>query len=230
MYNNIEIIDNVKHKNSGIKQIKNFSFAKKVISCPITIKEFYEACKTYPIVFTKDANKNWYASLMLGYKNNENVFVNDKGEWEKFSYVPAFVKRYPFVFVEHENKLILSVEKDYLIEKNKDKKLSLFNDKSEVSPILKNAIDFLNKFNEDSLITKSLVEELDNYNLLEEKTVSVETKNKEKFKINNIYIVNEEKLNGLTKKAKNEIFNKNLYPFITAHLISLTNLQKLGLR
>lgn len=40
-------------------------------------------------------------------------------------------------------------------------------------------------------------------------------------------MINEEKLKNLSKKKKNEINDKNAIPLITAHLISLSNIQKL---
>ena len=38
--------------------------------------------------------------------------------------------------------------------------------------------------------------------------------------------VNEEKLKHLSKKRKEELFNKNAIPLITAHLISLSNIKR----
>ena len=50
----------------------------------------------------------------------------------------------------------------------------------------------------------------------------------EQFNTNSFFIVNEEKLKHLCKKRKEEICNKKVIPLITAHLISLSNIQKLG--
>ena len=55
----------------------------------------------------------------------------------------------------------------------------------------------------------------------------VNSKN-EKFTLSGFFIVNEEKLKHLSKKKKDDICAKNAYALITAHLISLSNIQKLG--
>lgn len=231
MYKNLEILNKITHKENSVKEIKDFSFAKNLINAPITVTEFFEACKNYPIFFAKDVNDNWFASVLLGFKENENVFVNDKGEWDKLHYVPAFVRRYPFVFIEqNDNKeqLLVAIDKEYLISDKKDENRKLFDDKSENSEFLNNALNFLNQFQNDSIATKEFIKQLDDWELLEEKTATIITPTQEQFNITGLFIVNEDKLKHLSKKKKDEINDKNAIPLITAHLISLSNIQKLG--
>ncbi len=232
MYQDLEILNKINHKNNSVKEIKDFSYAKNLMNVPITITEFFEACKNYPILFTKDKDENWFASIMLGYKENENIFVDDKGVWDKLHYVPAFVRRYPFIFVEQKNndELIVALNKDSLIIDKKNESRKLFNDKGENTEFLNNVIGFLNQFYVDSIATKEFIKQLDEWELLEEKIATVITPNQEQFNINGLYIVNEEKLKHLSKKKKDEICNKNAIPLITAHLISLSNIQKLGIK
>ena len=233
MYKNLEILNKITHKENSVKEIKDFSFAKNLINAPITVTEFFEACKNYPIFFAKDANDNWFASVMLGFKENSNIFVNDKGEWEKLHYVPAFVRRYPFVFVEQENnkeQLLVALDKEYLSSDKKDESRKLFDDKDENSKFLNNVLAFLNQFQADSIATKEFVKQLNDWELLEEKTATVITPKQEQFNITGLFIVNEDKLKHLSKKKRDEINDKNVIPLITAHLISLSNIQKLGVK
>lgn len=233
MYQNLEILNKVEHKEQSVKEIKDFSFAKELTNAPITVSEFFEACKNYPIFFAKDKDENWFASVMLGYKENTNVFVNDKGEWDKLHYVPAFVRRYPFIFIEQENnkeQLLVALDKDYLSSNKKDVSRKLFDDKGENSEFLNNVLTFLNQFQNDSIATKEFIKQLDEWELLEEKTATVVTPNQEQFNLTGVFIVNEEKLKHLSKKKKDDINDKNAIPLITAHLISLSNIQKLGIK
>ena len=229
MYQNLEILNKITHKENSVKEIKDFSFAKNLINAPITVVEFFEACKNYPIFFAKDVNDNWFASVMLGFKENENVFVNDKGEWDKLHYVPAFVRRYPFILLNQENSLdfILGIEKEYLSIDKIDESRKLFNEENSTE-FFNKVINFLLDFNTDTNVTTNFIKQLDQWELLEEKTVTIITLNKEQFNITGLFIVNEEKLKHLSKKKKDEINDKNAIPLITAHLISLSNIQKLG--
>lgn len=228
MYKSLEILNKVSHKNKNIKEIENFLYAKNLISAPITTAEFFEACKNYPIFFAKDKDNNWFSSVILGYKENMNLFVDEKGNWEKLHYIPAFIRKYPFVFIKEENKdnLFLALDKDYLSDKKSDEIRRLFDDNGENTKMLNNVMSFLNQFHSDSIVTKDFIKQLYEWEILEEKTVTINNK-KEQFNINGLYIINEEKLKNLSKKKKIEINDKNAIPLITAHLISLSNIQKL---
>ncbi len=231
MYKNLEILNKINHKNKSVKEVKNFFYAQKLTSAPTTAAEFFEACKNYPIFFAKDKDNNWFASVILGYKENNNLFVDEKGNWEKSHYIPAFVRKYPFVFIKEKNKdnLFLALDKDYLGDEKNNEVRKLFNDKGENTNILNNVLTFLNQFHVDSVATKEFVKQLDEWEILEEKTVIINDK-KEQFNISGLYVVNEEKLKNLSKKKKNDINDKNAMPLITAHLISLSNIQKLGVK
>jgi len=230
MYKDLEIVNKENHKNQSVREIKNFSYAKNIMNAPITVAEFFEACKNYPIFFAKDKEENWFASVMLGYKENVNIFLDDKGTWDKLHYIPAFVRRYPFVFIEQNEQLLLGIEKEFLSTDKKDESRKFFDDKNENSEFLNNVLDFLNQFQNDSIATKEFIKQLDEWQLLEEKTATIINEKKEQFNINGFYIVNEEKLKHLSKKKKEEICSKNATPLITAHLISLSNIQKLGIK
>jgi hypothetical protein len=229
MYKDIVVINKIEHKNKNVKRVTNFSFSKEMTSIPITITEFYEACKNYPIFFAKDTNDKWFATVMLGYKENKNIFVNEKGVWEKMHYIPANIRRYPYIFVTNDNnaELTLAIEKEYLSDDKKDLERKLFKD-GENSEILNQVMSFLNQFYIDSLASEEFIKQLDEWELLEEKVATIKDKENKIFNINGFYVVNEEKLKHLSKKKKEEIYNKNAIPLITAHLISLSNIQKLG--
>lgn len=229
MYKELEIVNKQLHKDKSIKEVDSFSFAKNNNSCPITLGEFYLTCKDYPIVFAKDANtKEWFASAMLGFKQNENLFVDEEGKWQKNKYIPAFFRRYPFVYVNNPKtkELILAVDKEFLSDDKKSNR-KLF-EKDENSDFTKDVISFLNRFQRDSMLTATFVSELEKYELLEEKSLKVTNEQKEQFVINGFYVVNEEKLRNLSEKIKKELCDKNNYPLITAHLISLTNINRLS--
>lgn len=226
MYKNIEIINKIHHKDKYIKIVENLLFAKEQINAPITIAEFFSACKDYPIVFAKDAKTGeWFASVLLGIKD-KNLFIDDKGNWDKLHYIPAFFRRYPFIFLNQENteQLLLGIDKEYLTENEKDKKLF---DENENSEVLNGVLNFLNQYQNDGKVTTNFIKQLAEWDLLEEKVATVVTQTKEQFNINGFYIVNEEKLKHLSKKRKEELCNKDLFPLITAHLISLSNIEKL---
>jgi len=230
MYENVEPLNSVTHLKSGIKEINSFEYAKELIHAPITIAEFYESCKDYPIVFAKDPNDVWTALALTGYKDKENIFIDKKGQWDKNRYIPAFVRRYPFVFMAQADseELTLAFDVAYKVEISKSKERAFFDDDAKATPFLQNIMSFLTQFQNDAKATAEFIQQLSDWDLLEARMANVVTPAGETFTLNGFYIVNEEKLRHLSKKKREEVYAKNAIPLITAHLISLSNIQRLG--
>ena len=147
---------------------------------------------------------------------------------EELHYIPAFVRSYPFILTNQgaDKELLLAVEGDTLNENQTSKKL--FDEDGNNSEFLNNILGFLNQFYTDSLATSEFIKQLENWDLLEEKVATIVNTKNERFNLNGFYVVNEEKLKHLSKKKKDDISSKNAHALITAHLISLSNIYKLG--
>lgn len=223
MYKNIEAVDAIVHKDVKVSFPKNFLYSKDLMDTIITLPEFYEACKDYPIVFIKN-EEQWSSVCLLGYKQGENAFVNKKGEWDKLKYVPAFIRRYPFILAEQEQGLILALETSAKSEDGE----RLFKDDGTQSEFLEAVMKFLNEYYQGAQTTAAFVKDLESWGVLELQNATVTRPNGENFEINGFYIVSEDKLNKLDDKTKDEICKKGAVPFITAHLISLSNFKKLA--
>lgn len=228
MFKKLEVLNKIEHKNKSIRDVKDFLYSKELINAPIALSEFFEACKNYPIFFAKDKDNKWFASVLLGYKQGENLFIDEKGVWKELHYIPAFVRTYPFILVNQENQkdLVIAIEKDFLTDEENPKKL--FDTEGNNSEFLNSALNFLNQYYADSISTTQFIKQLEDWELLEEKIATVVNNKSEKFNLNGFFVINEEKLKHLSKKKKDDICAKNAYSLITAHLISLSNIQKLG--
>jgi hypothetical protein len=62
---------------------------------PITIDEFVAAQRFYPIVFS--VGDNPVPLALMGLNEGVNVFVDDEGKLLGETYVPAYIRRYPFM-------------------------------------------------------------------------------------------------------------------------------------
>lgn len=228
MYKKLEVLNKIEHKNKGVLEVTDFLYSKNLINAPIAISEFFEACKNYPIFFSKDKDGKWFSTVLLGYKENENLFVDKKGAWKELHYIPAFVRSYPFILSNNSERkeLLLAVEKESLSESETSKKL--FDENGNNSEFLNGVLGFLNQFYSDTMATSEFIKQLEEWELLEEKVANVVNSKNEKYSLNGFFVVNEEKLKHLSKKKKDDICAKNAYALITAHLISLSNIHKLG--
>lgn len=228
MYKKLEVLNKIQHKNKSVAEVSDFLYSKNLINAPIALSEFFEACKNYPIFFAKDKDNKWFSTALLGYKEGINLFVDKKGKWKELHYIPAFIRSYPFILVNQEDKkeMVVAIDAEYLDEKESSKKL--FDENGNNSEFLNGAINFLNQFYTDSLSSNEFIKQLEDWELLEEKVVNIVNSKNEKFTLGGFFIINEEKLKHLSKKKKDDICAKNAYALITAHLISLSNIQKLG--
>src|SRR3954469_19584448 len=93
------LLDRDRHRKRRVKPSSSFAFARKANSLYLAGVEFGEACKEYAVVFTRGANGKTVPVVMLGLRSRENLFVDAQDRWTG-RYVPAFVRRYPFVLAE----------------------------------------------------------------------------------------------------------------------------------
>ena len=87
------------HRRVKVARSASFAFARKANSMYLAGAEFSEAGKEYAIVFTRVNGKKVVPVAMLGLRARENLFVDAQSRWTS-TYVPAFVRRYPFVLSE----------------------------------------------------------------------------------------------------------------------------------
>ena len=89
------------HGHLKIDRSTGFAFARAAQSVPIGIGEFDIVSQHYPIVFASGPMPTPLALLGLGEGNN--LFVEPDGSWRRDCYIPAYIRAFPFIFVEDPN-------------------------------------------------------------------------------------------------------------------------------
>ncbi|MCX7891335.1 MAG: SapC family protein [Burkholderiales bacterium] len=204
-------------------------FAPVTNAIPVSYSEFAVASHDYPIVFTSnDEGKTYAAVAVLGLSRGENLFVRD-GRWEPNTYVPAYVRRYPFCMsrvrmndVEQQQRLIC-VEKAYLAEDGE----KLFDAEGKPlerwAPIEK----LLNEYEADLDRTREMCAILADYALMEPFSLQASVAGGAPFTLSGMARVDEKKLEFLNAAQTKNLFKKGIMGRIYAHLISLDNFQRL---
>ncbi|MCZ0733273.1 SapC family protein [Phreatobacter sp. AB_2022a] len=90
------------HRDMGLLAEAGFGFANEAIAIPLCTSEFAIAMRHYPIVFAQDELAMPLA--IVGLKEGHNLFLERDGSWRAGSYVPAYVRRYPFIVMEPPDK------------------------------------------------------------------------------------------------------------------------------
>lgn len=230
LYKNPQALTKEAHGDLGLLQIeKPFNFAATTHVVPLTVQEFGIAATSMPIIFAPDKKT---PLAVLGARSNENLFVGADGNWELDVYIPAFVRRYPFIFAADDNNenFVVFIDQDAeMLGKNPVR--PLFNN-GELSDYSQGAIQFLQDFENQRRATEQWADIINKFDLLEDKVVTfTPTKDDgtpgETLKVADYIGVSEEKLNALSDADLLELKTTGALGAIYAHLVSLLQWQKM---
>lgn len=221
------------HKDLRIKSMNNVGFAASAHSVPLTVAEFGPAARDFPILFGGNSLEDAGPLAMLGLHQSENAFIDANGQWEQGAYIPAFIRRYPFVLAEKPE----GAEGDdftvFLDEAypgfGTEEGDRLFNEDGTDTDTLKNAVQFLGEFQEHVKRTQAFTQRLRELDLLEPRSAQIQD-GENTMVINGLFVVNEEKLRALDEKVAHELLADGSMGWIYAHLLSLSNIDRLKLR
>lgn len=96
LYERVVPLSPARHGRWSIAPLEDLGFAAGVNSLPLMVSEFAAAAVEYPIVFVVD-DRGATPMVVLGFRANRNALVDGAGRW-RGRYLPAFLRRYPFVF------------------------------------------------------------------------------------------------------------------------------------
>ena len=222
------LLDRATHRGAKIKlRDANFEFSRQTNSVPVAALEFARAATEYPIVFAGPSTDRLMPVVVLGLRNNENLFVDVTGKWAN-GYIPAFIRRYPFVLAERNNGQDFSVCIDTAFPgweaPDGD---PLFADTGAESPLLKNVLAFLGQYQGNIQHTQAFTGKLNELNLLVGREIRARDTKHQPLALRGFYAVDEAKLNALSNEQITELYRCGLLGLIHAHLISLGNVVKL---
>ncbi len=216
------------HKNLKIANRPiHYGFAAQTNSVMLTGGEFIESAKEYPVVFVRTAERI-VPAVLLGLREAENLFVDPDGRWES-RYIPAFVRRYPFVpSVDAESDaMTVCIDESFPGFVTSGEGAPLFDDQEEPSLLLQNAIQFLLTFQEQIARTDIFVNRLDELGLFVELSARADLVNGQQYAMKGFLVVDEQKILGLDTVKAMELFRCGELGWIYAHLFSLSNMGRL---
>jgi hypothetical protein len=97
-FKEVVALDADRHKRLRLDRGKDYGFARRTNAIPLALPELAAAAADYPIVFGGPGQQT--ALAIVGYRDAENLFVEPDGAWRAGCYVPAYVRNYPFAFIE----------------------------------------------------------------------------------------------------------------------------------
>ena len=189
---------------------------------PLTVEEFPQAQRFYPIVFASGDNPVPLA--LMGLNEGVNVFVEPDGKAASAVYLPAYARRYPFLLAKLDPKsqelsLCFDPSSDVIGEFEEGERLF---DGDQPSEATKNALTFCDNFEQAGQRTTLFIDELKKHDLLMEGEVAIQQNGSDRpFVYRGFQMVNQEKLREVRGDVLRGWNQNGLLPLIYAHLLSL---------
>lgn len=223
MFNDLTPLSSVEHANWRAKSTDAAPFLVNHHAIPLTIDEFALAQRFFPIVFSSGDNPVPLA--LMGLNEGVNTFVDADGKLLGEVYVPAYIRRYPFMLArltEQAEELSLCFDPTSDAIGAFEEGSPLFEDgkpAQSVTDILK----FCEEFEQAGARTGAFVNELVEHKLLMEGEVSIQPEGAEQpFIYRGFQMVNEEVLRDLRGDVLRKMMQSGLLPLVHAHLFSLS--------
>ncbi|MBA2962227.1 MULTISPECIES: SapC family protein [Ramlibacter] len=220
------LLNREKHRDRRIRAASGFSFARKANSLYLAGVEFNEACKEYAIVFTRLSGGKLAPVVVLGLRSGENLFIDEQERW-KATYVPAFVRRYPFVLAELPGQQMGVCIDEGFEGVNTSEGDALFDAQGNNTPYLQNALEFLQRYQAEYVRTQAFCSKLEEAGLLTEMSARADLVDGRSFTVAGLMVVDEKKLMALPDATVLSLFRAGELHLVSMHLLSLSNLQRL---
>jgi hypothetical protein len=219
-------LDAKEHKDLGLRQNFGLGFTKNVNAVPINMIEMPQICHFYPIGFSPDKSATPVA--IMGLRDNENLFLNDKDQWLEDTYIPAYIRRYPFIFSETpgNDQLALCIDVDPKIIESKGSQ-PFFDADGKPSQLSQNALEFCKSYHAAAQQTLQFGQALHESGLLVERQAEINIGDGKRINFAGFRIIDEKKLAELDNKIFMDWREKGWLPFLYAHLFSGAQWQRL---
>ena len=219
-----------RHGDWSVKAGTSYEFAKDVNAVPLTAVEFASAASEYTIVFTQ-AGDDVMPAVILGMRDGENLYLADDGTWEA-RYVPAFIRRYPFVFSSSEDgaTFTLCIDEEFSGCNQDGRGEKLFDADGEQTQYLKSVLAFLQDYQGQFLRTQAFCKKLQDLNLLEPMQAMFTMRSGERASLAGFMGIERERLNALSGEQLAELARTDELELAYIHLHSLRNLSAMANR
>lgn len=225
-YNSLQPLSSNVHGNYRTRPAESAPWLSRAHALPLTIDEFVVAQRHFPIVFS--AGDQPVPLALMGLNEGVNVFLDAEGKLIADTYIPAYVRRYPFMLARlrpDAQELSLCFDDSTGLVGDFEEGNPLFTD-GEASETTNSILKFCEEFEISAQRTNAFVKELQDSDLLIEGEVAIQPSDSDQpFVYRGFKMVAEEKLRELRGDALRKMNQNGMLPLIFAHLFSLPSIR-----
>jgi len=207
---NLALVNNVDHRDLRVITERSATYGDDVMFVTTFPFEFRSVQAFYPILFHRDANGDLYPVALFGFKDGENLFLDDDG-WHAH-YVPAMIRRQPFLIGYQELRSramgqddtaqarMLSIDLDHP-RVSRDTGEALFQPLGGRTPFLEEMASLLETIYEGYVHTRAFVNALEQNGLIESVTFDITLNDGSRNQLLGFYTIEEEKVQQLSAET-----------------------------
>lgn len=212
-----------RHCTVSLQVKADYSFSAGINAVPLMAVEFIRAATEYAIVFAS-VGDDVVPAAVLGVKGDQNLYLAPDAHWQA-KYIPAFIRRYPFVFAASADKetLTLCIDESHPGVNRDGKGQKLFDDQAKPSEFTQNVLKFLKEYQAQFERTKLFCKHLKELGLLEPMQAKVTTPKGEQLTLGSFMVVSRVKLRALQPEALAKLARTDELEMAYLHLYSMRN-------
>lgn len=226
-YREIVPLDRENHRTARLRRPQDDAgFARDTHYVPVTGSEFEYAARDYPILFTGGDGDAGPVAL-LGLTAGHNPYVTDSESWRPGTYIPAFVRRYPFVLARADDddyRVCIDTAYPGFGDENGE---SLFEGDGAESAWLKERIALVREYLADAERTRAFVERLEALDLLINHDLRITRNDGRTYTLRAFRFVDLQRLDQLPDEEIIRLQRDGHLAWIHAHRVSLAALAHL---
>lgn len=227
-YNELVPLSSVDHANYKGRTMTDWSMLKDAHAIPLTVEEFIVAQRYHPIVFS--AGDEPLPLALYGLNEGVNMYMGENNMLVPEAYVPAYVRRYPFMLVRLQpdrEDLSLCFDPSSGLIGDFEEGIPVFTD-GQPSQETQNALAFCEQFEMGVQKTMQFMNKIKELDLLQDGEVTIQHDGiSQPFVYRGFKIVAEEKLRELRGDQLRKMNQSGMLAILYAHLFSLQLLPNL---
>lgn len=224
LYNDLEPLNRNAHGSFKVRKMGGIDRVAHAHAIPVTVDEFSLAQRHFPIVFS--SGENPVPLALMGLHEGTNTYFGADGTLvEPNVYVPAYLRRFPFVLARlrdesDELSLCFDPSADAVGDFEEGEALFTGDEPSEATNAI---LQFCEQFEQAGQRTQAFMAELVESKLLMDGEVAIQPEGAEQpFIYRGFQMVDEEKFQNLRGDELRKLNQNGALPLIMAHLFSLS--------
>jgi hypothetical protein len=201
IYESAVPVSALRHGTVSLEPGADYAFSAGINAVPLMAVEFPRAADEYAIVFTQSGDIVMPA-VVLGVRGDQNLYLSPDRKWLA-KYIPAFIRRYPFVFSNSEDgkTLTLCIDESHPGVNREGRGERLFGDDGKPTPYVERVLKFLQEYQTHFERTRQFGQRVRELGLLEPMQAQVTTPKGDTLSLSGFLSTSREKLRQLDGEA-----------------------------